>query len=32
VTHTQAWILVIEVGVIALAYLIGLINNSRPRP
>ena len=30
-SNTQSWILVIEVGVIALAYLIGLINKS-PRP
>jgi hypothetical protein len=30
-THTQAWILVIEVGIIALAYLIGLVNKN-PRP
>jgi hypothetical protein len=30
VTETQAWILVVEVGVIALAYLAGLLR--RPRP
>jgi hypothetical protein len=30
-TETQAWILVIEVAVIALAYLLGLFNG-RSRP
>ena len=28
-TETQAWILIIEVGVIALAYLLGLFNARR---
>jgi hypothetical protein len=27
-TSTQSWILVIEVGIIALAYLIGLFRGS----
>jgi hypothetical protein len=31
VTETQAWILLVEVGVVALVYLLSLFN-SRPRP
>jgi hypothetical protein len=30
-TSTQTWILVIEVGIIALAYLIGLFRGPWPR-
>ena len=29
-TETQAWFIVVEVGVIAVAYLIGLIPGRRP--
>lgn len=29
--HTQSWVLVIEVGVIAVAYLVGLVGRG-PKP
>lgn len=29
---TQSWLLVIEVGVIAVAYLVGLFGRGGPRP
>lgn len=30
--NTQAWILVVEVGVIAVAYLVGLVGQGGPKP
>lgn len=29
-TESQSWVLIVEVGVIAVAYLVGLVR--RPRP
>lgn len=29
-TETQGWFIVVEVGVIAVAYLLGLVRGTRP--
>jgi hypothetical protein len=29
-TETQGWVIVIELGVIALSYLLGLVGRARP--
>ena len=29
-TETQGWFLIVEVGIIAVAYLLGLVRGTRP--
>lgn len=29
-TETQGWFIIVEVGIIALAYLLGLVRGNRP--